>query len=359
MLGTVFIGLGIYRYLHQPLGFSYHDRLWGSVTLPAGLETPDTRVRLGPGLRDLVASVAGVRAAGPESPQTVRQPVYVRGEAMAGAEPYGVTIGYFDAWQSRLRAGRLFSTEEYRAGESVAVVDATFARRAWIDADPLGQELRIGDGTVRKVIGIVEPQVRRLDSPSAPTVYIALPAQQQWWRVLAWAPGLTADDLETRLAPAVSAMIPGARVSASPVEFEWLFNRQTGEATFQAPIMTVFGVLAFALAGIGVFGLVSYLMAQRTREFGIRLALGARQRDVWRGVLRESIAPAATGLAVGVAAAWALERIVQSSVFGWQSSGALAVGVVTAALLLVAIVASIGPARRVLRVDPAIVLRSE
>jgi ABC-type antimicrobial peptide transport system permease subunit len=148
-------------------------------------------------------------------------------------------------------------------------------------------------------------------------------------------------------------------VSASPVEFEWLFNRQTGEATFQAPIMTAFGILAFALAGIGVFGLVSYIVAQRTREFGIRLALGARRKDVWRAVCRESLAPAAAGLAVGISAAWALERLVRSSVFGWESSGAMVVIVVSAALFLVALVAAVGPARRVLRIDPAIVLRSE
>ena len=123
--------------------------------------------------------------------------------------------------------------------------------------------------------------------------------------------------------------------------------------------MTAFGILAFVLAGIGVFGLVSYLVAQRTREFGIRIALGARRQDVWRGVLRESLAPAAAGLAVGVGAAWALERFIRSSVFGWESSGALSVLVVSAALLFVALVAAVGPARRVLRIDPAIVLRRE
>ena len=359
MLGTVFIGVGISRYLNQPLGFSYHDRLWVTVRLPAGSDTPDEQARVGPELRKLVAGISGVRAAGPESAESVRQPVFVRGEAVADAQALGVTAGYFDAWQSQVRAGRLFAPDEYRLDEPVAIVDASFARRVWTNADPLGQELRIGDGTVRKVVGVLEPQVRRLDHPPEPVVYVALPAQQQWWRILAWAPGLTADDLVTRLTPSVNTLIPGANVSASPVEFEWLFNRQTGEATFQAPIMTAFGILAFALAGIGVFGLVSYIVAQRTREFGIRLALGARQQDVWRGVFRESFAPSAAGLAVGVAAAWALERLIRSSVFGWESSGFIAVVVVSAALLCVALVAAVGPARRVLRIDPAIVLRSE
>src|SRR3970282_812679 len=98
--------------------------------------------------------------------------------------------------------------------------------------------------------------------------------------------------------------------------------------------MIAFGIVTFALAGIGVFGLVSYLVAQRTREFGIRLALGARNRDIWRAVLRESVAPALVGLISGSAAAWTLERFVRASAFGWPSSAIAAVTVVSVALLV-------------------------
>jgi ABC-type antimicrobial peptide transport system permease subunit len=159
--------------------------------------------------------------------------------------------------------------------------------------------------------------------------------------------------------PAVSTLVPSAVVRGEPVTLATLFNRQTGEAEFQGPIMIAFGVLTLALAGIGVYGLISYLVAQRTREFAIRLALGARTRDIWRTVGRESIAPAVAGLVAGSAAAWTLERFVRATVFGWPSSGLAALTLVSVALLAGAIIAAAGPARRTMRIDPAAVLRAE
>jgi putative ABC transport system permease protein len=201
--------------------------------------------------------------------------------------------------------------------------------------------------------------VRSLTSETHSEAYIPRKTTVGWPRWVAWAPGLSATQLVSRLAPAVGALMPGAHVSAEPVTLTSLFIRDTGEAEFQGPIMIAFGVLTFALAGIGVFGLVSYLVAQRTREFGIRLALGARSRDIWRAVGRESVMPAFAGLLMGVTAAWALERFIRSSVFGWPSSGIAAVMAVSAALFVVAIVAAAGPALRTLRIDPCVVLRSE
>jgi ABC-type antimicrobial peptide transport system permease subunit len=104
---------------------------------------------------------------------------------------------------------------------------------------------------------------------------------------------------------------------------------------------------------------VSYLVEQRTREFGIRFALGARPHDIWRNVIRQSVMPALAGLAIGVAAAWALESVVRSSVFGWQSSGIGAVSAVAVALIAVTILAAAVPARRAMRIDPAMTLKAE
>jgi putative ABC transport system permease protein len=111
------------------------------------------------------------------------------------------------------------------------------------------------------------------------------------------------------------------------------------------------------LAAVGVFGIVSFLTSQRTREFGIRVALGARRSDIRLTVIRESIAPALAGVAVGSLGAWGLGQIVQSSVFGWEASGAVAIAVVIAGVLLVAILAALLPASRAAKVDPAISLR--
>jgi ABC-type antimicrobial peptide transport system permease subunit len=143
------------------------------------------------------------------------------------------------------------------------------------------------------------------------------------------------------------------------LKFNDLFLREAGEAQFQAPIVAAFGAMAFVLAGIGIFGLVSYLVAHRLREFGIRLALGAQRRDIWRSVVAESVLPAVIGLAIGIPGALALESVVQATAFGWKSSGPLAAAIVSVTLLIVAAVAAVPPARRAMRVDPVQVLRAE
>lgn len=359
LLGTVFIGQGIWRYLHRPLGFSYADRVVVSVDQmrPGGPPSSD-QPREWASVRDAMRAIPGVKAVGPYD-LGEGQPINIRGELFPKSQAYDVSDGYFEAWQVRLVAGRLFSADEMRADAPVAVVNAAFARRAWPDVPAMGQDLRIGTGPMRRVIGVVETQVRRLTGELLGEAYVPRAATAGWPRWVAWAPGLSAEQLVSRLTPAVSMLVPGARVSAEPVTLTWLFNRQTGEAVFQGPIMIAFGVLTFALAGIGVFGLVSYLVARRTREFGIRLSLGARSRDIWTAVGRESVAPAFAGLLMGVAGAWALERFIRFSVFGWPSSGVAAVSVVSVAMFVVAIIAAAGPARRTLRIDPCVVLRSE
>jgi len=273
------------------------------------------------------------------------------------ADAYGVTSGYFDAWQVRLLTGRFFSPEEFRTEAPVAVVDAAFARRVWPDGDAIGREVQAGSGPARRIIGVVAPQVRRLTMETPTEVYIPRLHASGWPRFVVWAPGIGSEQLVARLAPLVSRTLPAATVRAEPVTLTWLFNRETGEAEFQGPIMIAFAILTFVLAGIGVFGLVSYLVAQRTREFGIRLALGARSRDIWSAVAREGIVPLCAGIAVGSAAAFALERVVRASVFGWSSSGGAAFAIVSAALIVIAAGATAAPARRAIRTDPSIVLR--
>jgi membrane-associated protease RseP (regulator of RpoE activity) len=224
------------------------------------------------------------------------------------------------------------------------------------DPEPLpeGHPLWTTDGVI-----VIEPIRQRLAVEMPGTAYVPASQPYRFSSAVVWAPGTSLTELKTRAAAAVTAVMPGADVQVSPVTLESLFLRDVGEAQFQAPIMLAFGVLAFVLAGIGVFGLVSFLVEQRTREFGIRFALGARPIDVWGSVIRQSVTPAIIGLIAGSAGAWALESVVRSSVFGWQSSGTGAVAAVAVALLGVAIGAAVIPAGRAMRVDPAKTLRAD
>jgi predicted permease len=356
LVGTIFIGLGIWRYLNRPLGFDYDERFSVSVTRAGGQATtvPEVEATIA-----AIRNVSGVRAATAEYMFSVRG-IEIPGVAI---DPRTVTASaatesYFETWNLRLRRGRWFAAEEFAGRQPVAVINETLARMAWPGADPLGQEIRV-NGVLNRVVGVIEPMRRRLAMEPPGQVIVPAERPREWTSAAVWAPGISAEDLQRRVEGPIGGVVPGAEILVRPMTLQRLFSRDIGEALFQAPIMLAFGVLAFILAGVGVFGLVSYLVAQRTREFGIRFALGARPGDVWQSVIRQSLVPAIAGFVIGVGSAWALESVVRSSVFGWQSSGAGAIAAVAIALLGVTVFAAAWPARRAMRIDPAITLRAE
>ncbi len=357
IVGASFMGLGIWRYLNQPLGFDYAHRFRVSFTpVEARRSTPvevDSIVRV-------VAAVPGVELAAPSGFQYLRG-VEVPGRAIdpQSVQPVATSPGFYEAWNLRLSSGRWFAPEEFAQDGPVAVVDRQFAAAVWPDVDPLGQEVRVGAGPLRRVVGVIEPMKTRLDANVPGNVIIPAALPGAAGSIVAWAPAMPFAELRRHVVPAVQRVLPGATVRIAPVTFDGLFARDAGEAQFQAPIMAVFGILAFVLAGVGVFGLVSYLVEQRTREFGIRMTLGARPADIWRVVVGHCLRPAIAGLLIGIGGAWALESIVRSAVFGWQSSGPQTIAFVAAALLSLAVFAAAVPARRAMRLDPAKVLRAE
>jgi putative ABC transport system permease protein len=357
IVGAVFIGMGIYRYLNQPLGFDYADRVRIAASGPDGRPlTGNSAVAA----LEAVRAVGGIQVAAFERPAQTARDISVPGVALDLKQnsAYSVTEGYFEAWGMRMHSGRWFEPGEFQAGNGVAVVDDRFAKLAWPDADPLTATIYAG-GSPRRVIGVVAARRELLDRELPPSVYLPAPAAAGRTAIIGWAPGGSIDELQSRIASAVQAVVPASAVTVTAITFESLFLRGIGEAQFQAPIVIIFGILAVALAGIGVFGLVSYIVERRTREFGIRMALGAKLHDIWRTVMRESLQPTVIGLVLGSTGALALESVVQSSVFGWKSSGPMAIAIVAAGLLIVAVVAAIIPAGRAARVDPARTLRAE
>jgi putative ABC transport system permease protein len=359
MVGTVFMSLGIWRYLNQPLGFELQDRLRVYLYPRTGSRGNQAVVDWAATV-EAVRSAPGVRAAAVERPRSaglIRAGDEAQTRRDIGATDVGQ--GYFEAWGLRLREGRVFLPEEVPADAPVAVVDEKFAQLVWPGEDPIGKLLRVKDGPPRQVVGIVAHERRSLSRETPGVAYVPRPKIDLRESLVVWAPGVGPSDLADRVAGPLSKVVPSVRAVVSPITFENMFVRDAGEAYFQRPVVVVFGLFAFVLAGVGLFGLVTYLVEQRTRDFGIRLALGARPADIWRQVVGQSTMPAAVGLAAGLTAARALERVVRASVFGWESSGIAAMIAVSLALLSVAIIAATGPARRALRIDPIQVLRAE
>ena len=365
IIGAVFVGLGIYRYLNQPLGFQMKDRFQVFATQADG--------RIVSGVDALAAAeavrqVSGVAAAAPRHgiafeevsapPSTVDVSKGFGPDDRFGVPTISVNAGYFDAWGISVREGRAFTASEYPDNGSVAIVSARLAQRLWPGASPVGQSIKAG-GSVRLVVGVIPILRWQLDQEPEASVYVPAAAQKGTTYVIAHVPGRTLETIGPQLTAAVKSAVPSATVTVKAVTYGSMMERGAGEARFQGPVVLTFGILAVTLAGIGVFGLVSYLVEQRTREFGIRMALGAKLQDIWRTVMRESIQPTVIGLVLGSAGALALESVVQSSVFGWKSSGPTAVVIVVIGLLAVAVVAALVPAGRAARIDPAVTLRAE
>ena len=354
-IGVVFAGIGLFRYLNQPLGYDYRDRARVSVDIPGRrLEGADAVL-----VRDAVRAVAGVRAAGLETARVPNAALSVPGRDIKTDDvpTIGISDGLFEAWGMKLRSGRWFDAAASSSSDA-AVVDERFAQMAWPGVEAVGQSLRTG-ATLRTVVGVVESQRRRLDADVTPTVFVPMDASAGQTPIVLWAPGVSESELRERVAQAVTAAIPGSKVIVSPLTFDTLFARGIGEARFQIPFVIAFGALAGALAVVGVFGIVSFLVLQRTREFGVRIALGATRFDIVRTVMRDSVGPAIAGLVIGSIGARVFASVVESTIFGWHASGVLTIALVAAAILAVAIVAALAPAARASRTDPAVSLRTE
>jgi predicted permease len=272
-----------------------------------------------------------------------------------------VDRGFFDALGTRLLAGRDFAAYDTAGAPGVVVVNGTMAERFWPGRDPLGQTVRLGrvDGRALRVIGVVEDVVFRSPRmPPAPYMFLSMRQTET--------NGLTLvvharDDAESMI-PAVRGVI--ASVNPAVAAYGAISMRRGVRNALNleesaAGIATVIGTLALLLAVIGLYGVVAYSVERRTREVGIRIALGASAQSVWRLVLLRAGGTALAGIAVGLLAAAAAGRGLESLLFRVSTTDPVAFLGVPLVLLVVTLIASFIPARRAARVDPVVALRAE
>jgi len=270
---------------------------------------------------------------------------------------YGVADeGYFSAMHIPLIAGRSFGLEHVWGTTPVTIVNETLVRRMWPGQNPLGQHLKLGGD--REVIGVVrDGKYRGLDE--RPTAYAFLPFAQRYsprMSIFARARGGDVSSVIAAVRQEVKALDPNIALEkegllANQVEIYSLPQRAAAWA------VGAFGLVGLVLAVLGIYGVVSYHVAQRTRELGIRLALGAGTRDVVRMVLRQGLEVIAIGLGAGVVLALGVGRIASGFLFGVSGADPLTFVIVPAMLGFVALIASYVPARRAARVDPMRSLR--
>jgi predicted permease len=298
-------------------------------------------------------------------PITVEGRVPQLGEAFINVDQRIAGGDYFRAMQIPLVRGRLFSEQDIRSAPRVIVIDTRMAGELWPGEDAIGKRVRRGGFdasstapwmTVVGVVGHVKQDA--LDADSRMAMY--LPHLQFPARALnvvvrsAAVPEALAASVRREIT-AVDAELPVFRVKS----MEARVSESLAERRFSMLLLALFAALALGLATIGIYGVMAYFVTQGTRELGIRMALGASPRDILLLVVGQGAVVAAAGIAIGLAAAFALGRFMQSLLFGVAATDPLTFVAVPLTLGLVALLASYLPARRAARIAPTVSLRSE
>ena len=328
-------------------------------------------------LWERLAALPGVTAAGGVSalplsqmmawgPITVEGRTAPEGEKFINADIRIVGGEYFKAMDIPLTQGRLFSQElDTRTSPRVVIIDERMARQLWPGENPIGRRIRTGgfdvtpDTPWMTIVGVVNSVKQdALDAESRIAYYrfqgqAPSRAMNVVVRSATEPAGLTG--AVTREIRTLDPDLPIYKMRTMEERVE----ASLAERRFSMLLLTLFAVLALGLAAIGIYGVMSYLVGQGTREFGIRLALGAAPRDLLLLVVRQGMSIAVVGMVLGLAGAFALTRFMRTLLYGVQASDPVTFAAIAATLTLVALVACFVPARRAARIDPIVWLRTE
>jgi predicted permease len=375
LVGATLLGVSFARLQRVAPGFVPEHAVSAQVTLPVGDVFDPARdgprwaatfaalvQRLGavPGVR-AVGAVSSLPLSGAEESGTFE----IEGRPLSPGEhgpstEYAVIEGdYFDAMGIRLLEGRAFDGRDRAGGEPVVVVSRALARSAFPGESAIGKRIRGGFDFVsqwRTIVGVVD-DVRQTSLDAAPSVTAYVPESQMSY------PGLTIV-ARTRGAPAT--VIPGMRRALRVLDptlafaelrpLEDVLTDSLARQRFSMAVLAAFAAAALALAVVGLYGVIALSVGQRTREIGIRMALGARAADVLRLVLGEGLRLTVGGIAGGVLVSLALTRVLRSLLFDTSPLDPGAYLAAIAGVTVVALLATYLPARRATRVDPTVAL---
>ena len=363
-------------------GFDYHRALAVRLALPPAKYSGDVAKQFYDQLALRLQAVSGVDSLGaisalPMSGLTARTEFLISGKAPArpsdvpGAQHRWVTPGYFAAMHMPLLRGRDFTEHDTKESAGVVVIDEALARRFFADSDPIGTHLRVTLGDVTsdrdyEIIGIV-PSVKHntLTEEALPTFYGPMP------QIPKPVAGFLANNFSVVIRTSMDAQTVAefvrrelrtvdSDVAISTVKpLEQIVTASVASRRFNLVLLVAFVGTALLLAGVGIYGVIAFLVATRTREIGVRMALGARRIDVMRLILGHGLKLVLVGVAVGLLGALIATRGLTTLLFATAPTDPPTYAGVAALLTLVALLASYIPARRATKVDPLQALRSE
>jgi predicted permease len=374
MVGAMLLARSYQKLAGTELGFEEHGALTARLTLP-GADYPEgaqvrafydrllDRLRALPGVTT-VGTAQGIPFSGWDWQSETRvegAPPPRRGEELVAHFQY-VTPDYFRAIGVDLVKGRWLTPADADTLHPAVLVNEQMVAQGFGGRDPLGRRLRVGgdDQPLATVVGVVRGfRHYRLPQPMGPAVYFPYAA---------WP--MRQEDIVLRTTQAdPRALVPALRAAVRELDpqvalyqvqtLEEAVSRSLWRQRLQGSVLGVFAALALALACIGLYGVISYAVAQRTRELGVRMALGATRRDVLWLVFGQSGRLVAAGVGVGLVAAWFATRLLESLLYGVQPADLPTFASVPGCLAVVALLAAVIPAYRATRVDPVITMRAE
>ena len=374
-LGASLLLNSFVRLLNVDLGFRA-DQVMAAVILLPNAKYPNAKSKMEFYRRviEQVKTLPGVESAAatdslPYSGQSGPGQVRIEGRpAVAIIDPSlqseisCVTSDFMQTMSIPLLRGRFFNEHDTAEAPPVIVISDTAAERFWPREDPLGKRLSFGtegQGPWRQVVGITKSTRNAgLDQSPRPHVYAPVEQAPSPANFLLLRSTLPPSNLTSMVRQAVLAVDKEQPVFlAAPLE-SWVAD-SIAKRRFGLFLLGLFGALALILAAVGIYGVVTYTTGQRTREIGIRMALGAESRDVLRLVIKQGMKPALLGIAIGVVGGLALTRLLKSLLFGVTVTDPLTFILVTALLGSVALAACWLPAQRAAKVDPLVGLRHE
>jgi predicted permease len=269
-----------------------------------------------------------------------------------------VSLAYFATTGMRIVEGRGFDTGDRENTRLVAIVNRAMARRFFGDRSPVGKRFGYTQPPSTEIVGIVDDaRVNRVQQAPVPMAYYPM-AQGAEVQVVDVRTAGNPRDAVNDIRRAVSDLLPDIPMGGITLLSDQV-NSSLNQERLIAALTSIFGVLALGLASLGLFGVMSYAVAQRTAEFGVRLALGASRTRVLSAVLRESLLIVGIGLAAGVPAVFATARLLVALLFGVSGTDLTTLAAAVVTLTAIAGVASVAPAWRASRVEPIVALRHD
>jgi putative ABC transport system permease protein len=291
------------------------------------------------------------------------------------ADYFAITANYFGTMKIPILRGRDFNPQDTAAAPPVIIVSETFAKRFFPTEDPIGKRITLDfvpDEKAREIVAVVGDTVanrfQKAGTPVAPVMYVPHRQQTPRWLGPNWN-DRAAMTFVLRTTGDPLSLIPAVRRAAAEVDpnkpaanlrtVEDYLDRQVQSLRLYILLLGVFGAIAGVLAAIGIYGVMAYSVTERTREIGIRMALGAGAPEVLGLVVRQAAILIGIGLVLGLAASFALTRMVQSALYGVTATDPATFTGVSLLLAMVALLACLFPTRRAVRVDPTVALRYE